>query len=198
MFAEADNEINGGPSGEAISALEEVRRRAFVGHEDRMGNIPTDRAGFFNAIVQERLLEFGGEGLRKYDLIRWNLLGTKIEETRHKLYQFMEGEGRYANLPARISYKPGEFNPETPSRILTASIELHGGQLTEVIFSPEPETSAGNDFVRINWRQDINADYIYSERQGYAIFFEPNRKELYPLHDQVLQLNYNLTQDFGL
>src|SRR5690606_39801818 len=40
MFAEADNELNGGPSAEAVKALEDVRKRAFVGHEDKMG---TDR-----------------------------------------------------------------------------------------------------------------------------------------------------------
>ena len=32
------------------------------------------KAAFFDAIVKERSLELGGEGIRKYDLIRWNLL----------------------------------------------------------------------------------------------------------------------------
>lgn len=30
---------------------------------------------FFNAIVQERAWEFGGEKHRRYDLARWNLYG---------------------------------------------------------------------------------------------------------------------------
>lgn len=51
------------------------------------------------------MLEFGGEGLRKYDLIRWNLLETKINETRQKLTQFMNGTGAYTNVPEYIFYK---------------------------------------------------------------------------------------------
>ena len=35
---------------------------------------------FFKAIVNERAWEFGGEGLRKFDLVRWNLYANKIEE----------------------------------------------------------------------------------------------------------------------
>ena len=78
MFAEADNELNGTPSALAVNAVQQVRNRAYAGNLGQAGTIPTDKAGFFNFIVQERLLEFGGEGLRKYDLLRWNLLATKI------------------------------------------------------------------------------------------------------------------------
>ena len=34
------------------------------------------KADFFKYLVRERALELGAEGIRKYDLIRWNLLGT--------------------------------------------------------------------------------------------------------------------------
>ena len=78
MYAEAENEINNGPTASAIDAFQKVRARAFAGHTDEMGTPPNDKAGFFDAIVRERALEFGGEGIRKYDLIRWNLLATKL------------------------------------------------------------------------------------------------------------------------
>ncbi|MES2881118.1 MAG: RagB/SusD family nutrient uptake outer membrane protein, partial [Bacteroidota bacterium] len=69
MFAEAENEINGAPSGSAITAFELVRKRGYRGNAGSIGVTPTDKAGFFNAIVNERYLEFGHEGIRKYDLI---------------------------------------------------------------------------------------------------------------------------------
>jgi hypothetical protein len=34
--------------------------------------------------MKERSLELGGEGVRKYDLIRWNLLAQKIAERTTK------------------------------------------------------------------------------------------------------------------
>ncbi|MDZ7936038.1 MAG: RagB/SusD family nutrient uptake outer membrane protein [Emticicia sp.] len=49
-----------------------------------MGKTPTTKTEFFNAIVNERYLEFGSEGIRKFDLLRWNLLAAKIAEARAK------------------------------------------------------------------------------------------------------------------
>jgi hypothetical protein len=73
MYAEAANEINGSPTPEAIAAFEEVRKRAYRGNTSLIGVTPTTKTGFFDAIVNERFLEFGHEAIRKYDLIRWNL-----------------------------------------------------------------------------------------------------------------------------
>src|SRR5690606_14419963 len=62
MFAEAENELNG-TTPEAIAAYEAVRKRAFFDEwESRMGTTPNGKEPFFQAIVKERLLEFGGEG----------------------------------------------------------------------------------------------------------------------------------------
>jgi hypothetical protein len=85
MYAEAVNEINNGPSALAISAFEEVRKRGYAGNTASIDVTPTDKTGFFNAIENERFLEFGHEGIRKYDLLRWNLLATKLAETRTKI-----------------------------------------------------------------------------------------------------------------
>ncbi len=43
--------------------------------------------------------------LRKGDLIRWNLLGTKLNEAKTKLQQLENRQGKYADLPAKIYYK---------------------------------------------------------------------------------------------
>lgn len=106
MFAETENEINNGPTPAAALALQEVRKRAYKGNESKIGITPTDKAGFFTALVNERYLEFGFEAVRKYDLIRWNLLNAKMNpqtgEIRTKLKQLRDGTGPYANVPLYV------------------------------------------------------------------------------------------------
>lgn len=86
MYAEAENELNG-PTPSAIDAFKRVRKRAFdeslwsskVDHyiASKSGN----REDFFKAIVDERAWEFGGEMIRRFELIRWNLYYEKALET---------------------------------------------------------------------------------------------------------------------
>jgi hypothetical protein len=198
MYAEADNEINNGPSADAINAYERVRKRAFVGFESRMGTTPTDKDGFFKAIVQERLLEFGGEGIRKYDLIRWNMLGSKIEETRQKLRDFMNGVGRYANLPLYVYTKPAAYN-------LVASVDeiktldFPGGvPVSQALFTPGLGTStAPAGYTTKNWRAAVNEDYLTGDLKGYANKFEAEKKELFPIPTSVINTNYNMAQNYG-
>lgn len=86
MLAEAENELNG-PTQLAKDALTTVRARAFANSPtydaDVTGyvNSLTQKDAFFNAVVDERAWEFGGESLRKFDLVRWNLYAKKIEQT---------------------------------------------------------------------------------------------------------------------
>jgi starch-binding outer membrane protein, SusD/RagB family len=90
MLAEADNEINDGPTDLAKNALKRVRNRAFAS-DDRAEKVEayvdalTSKDDFFNAIVNERAWEFGGECLRKFDLVRWNIFGKKVVETKTAL-----------------------------------------------------------------------------------------------------------------
>lgn len=86
MLAEAENELNG-PTSIAKDALKRVRNRAFAAEdktvkvEEYVNNL-SNSTDFFNAIVNERAWEFGGECLRKFDLVRWNNYGAKIVETK--------------------------------------------------------------------------------------------------------------------
>jgi hypothetical protein len=191
MFAESVNEINNGPNAQAIAALEEVRKRGFRGNESRIGVTPADKAGFFNAVVNERYLEFAGEGIRKYDLIRWNLLASKVApqtgEIRVKLRQLRDAAGPYSNVPLYIYWKN---NGEEIER-LNSYYQPSGSA-----------TIAG--YTRTNWRQDLvrtdntlnvgtaNVHYI----DGIAYFFTANKSELFPYDQQTLdsyrgQLNQN-------
>jgi len=106
MAAEAINELDGPAA--AAPYLKMVRDRAFPGQTQKvaefMQKATASKQAFFNAIVDERALEFTGEMLRKGDLIRWNLLNTKLAEAKTKLQQLDTRQGKYATLPARIYY----------------------------------------------------------------------------------------------
>lgn len=196
MYAEADNELNNGPSAAAIIAFERVRKRAFVGYESRMGTTPTDKAGFFNAVVQERLLEFGGEGIRKYDLVRWNLLDSKITETRQKLRDFMTGVGRYANLPLVVYSKAAAYNLVSSTEEVKTLDVNSGASIYSALFSPAP-ASAPTGYTSKNWRSSVNEDYLTGDLKGYAIKFKKNHSELFPIPTSVINTNYNMAQNWG-
>lgn len=92
MYAEVMNELagpDGGYTGSAgitaRKALETVHARAYDEADKSIAKnyiaaIPANKEDFFNAIVNENAWELAGEGFRKFDLIRWNLLSKKIEE----------------------------------------------------------------------------------------------------------------------
>jgi len=199
MFAEADNEINGSPSAEAVNAVQQVRNRAYAGNLGQAGTIPTDKTGFFNYIVHERLLEFGGEGLRKYDLIRWNLLATKIAETRVKLAQFQNGTGQYTNTPTVLYYKDSPYDKTKTAQAALNAIDIYvpaGVSRADVYYTPA-QSGTPTGYKAVNWRVAVTADYINSPLKGYAQYFEANRKELFPIYNDIILSNYNLQQDYG-
>ena len=115
MLAETENELSGGPTAAAQDALRTVRRRAFPPSlwtekvDTYIATVSSGKEAFFNAIVDERGWEFGGECLRKYDLARWNLYGKKIAETRSQLSQMgqdaVNGTVTYAHLADYLYYK---------------------------------------------------------------------------------------------
>jgi len=202
LFAEADNELNQAPSAAAQKALKDVRLRAFNGDESLIGTIPTDYDGFFKAIVKERLLEFGGEGIRKYDLLRWNLIKTVLDETREKLSQFRKGEGAYANVPETIYFKLSPVLNTTVKDDINA-IPFYGGTINEALFQPAPST-APDGYTSVNWRKAVSNGYIYGVNEdgepdgsGYAIHFTPGQSELLPIYSEIVNENFRLKQDYG-
>jgi hypothetical protein len=72
IYAEASNEVNGGPNGEAYNAINSIRNRAALG--DLTG---LSQSEFRTAVWKERRLEFNAECKRKFDLVRTNRLATE-------------------------------------------------------------------------------------------------------------------------
>lgn len=84
LLAEAENEINGGPTDLARQMLKQVRDRAFINSKNKTAMVDdyiakmSDYNSFKEAIINERAWEFGGENIRKFDLIRWNNYSAKV------------------------------------------------------------------------------------------------------------------------
>jgi hypothetical protein len=179
MFAEAVNEISNGPTAEAKAAFEKVRLRAFGGNASLIGTTPSDNAGFFNAIVKERALELGSEGIRKYDLIRWNLLATKIAEAKATLLAMSNREPPYDNLPDYMFYQNNSPTLKWYSSYYTPNTQ---------------GSTAPVGYTLVNWVRSNIATTILTY---YAISFTLNKNELLPLPQSSLDANPLLTQDYG-
>lgn len=179
MYAEAVNEINGGPNTEARNAYEEVRRRAFRGNTALIGTTPTSKDAFFNALVNERYLEFGHEGIRKFDLIRWNLLGTKIAEARTKIQQIRDRVAPYSFVPQYVYWRNvgEEIQYHVPGNTAMTAVPWY--RPTQV---PSPTTG----WTRTDWAQHLTANLIDGMQLhlGIARFFTPGKSELFP-YDQA-------------
>jgi hypothetical protein len=202
MYAEADNELNG-PTTAAVNALLEVRRRGFGGNAVRAAlNVNTGtKAAMFDAIVNERLLEFGSEGIRKYDLLRWNLLADRIGKAKANLALMQAAAAPYQNVPQYQYY-----------RVVNGVV-----QWTRSFYRPSPaNTTAPTGTTRVNWRQSIDATYvanlqpngtsvkvgtaaaITSTGTGLAAEYVPGQgKELLPIPQTTLDTDPAIKQNFG-
>ena len=178
MFAEAENELNGAPTGDAQEALARVRRRAFP--EDLWGekvdtyvaNAAASPETFFDAIVDERAWEFGGEMQRKYELIRWNLYYDKIQETVDGLKALSD----YANFGSSLdpANKFFRYNTNPPKnfywRSLGTQIEIYNPN-SDVPINPDenvwyedgflidlydPELETYDEWILRTWENYLN------------------------------------------
>ncbi|MEI6754098.1 MAG: RagB/SusD family nutrient uptake outer membrane protein [Paludibacter sp.] len=130
MYAETENEINNGPTAAAKEALSQVRQRAFTSDmwtskvTNYVDSVSSSKDGFFNAIVNERGWEFGGEYLRKQDLVRWNLLGSKIAEMKEECRKIAYDERK--DYPMFIFWK---YNDDGETiNILNPDYRMQGSQ----------------------------------------------------------------------
>lgn len=144
MYAEVMNEL-AGPDGNyagsagmtARQALAEVHCRAFdqadkAEAQSYIDAIPADKETFFEAIVDENAWELAGEGVRKFDLIRWNLLAEKTQEFKDNYVAQMNDE--INGYPEKIYFN---YTDESKTVIDMSSVEWYG--------LPEGKTSADYD-----------------------------------------------------
>lgn len=183
MYAEADNELNDGPTASAYDAINKVRRRGY-GKPINTVDVNVDlaagltKATFFDALVKERALEFGSEGIRKYDLIRWNLLATKIAEVKAVL-----------PLMANRSAAPWNTYPATMYFLNNSTSLQYAGSYYKPTVTPAPTGYTG-----VNW---LHSSITSTITTYYAIGFQSGKTELLPLPQASVDANPNLKQDYG-
>lgn len=196
MYAEADNEINQGPNASDIAAFNAVRTRGYGGKPALIGTTPTDYVGFFNAIVRERSLEFGGEGIRKYDLIRWNLLNQRLTDAKTNLTAMSKRSGTftgsYASNTWNFSQLPDTTFWSTKSTIAT------GIQWGTSLYAPRTISSLSG-YTKAAWVTKAVSGVLSTSgsSNGFAADFTPNHSELLPIPQSALDANPNLKQDYG-
>lgn len=115
MYAEADNELGGSPSGLAYQAINAVRRRGYGKLLPGATNpAAADLSGlnkedFRKELQKERSRELAFEALRKFDLIRW---GTFIEAMK------ATGSDITLNAPANLKYGARGYNNVAEKHLL--------------------------------------------------------------------------------
>ena len=108
MFAEADNEVNGAPTKEAIDAVNQVRRRAYNGVNYELTSAQTaTKEDFLKAVLDERKFEFAGENMRWKDLVRNNLYSEQIFYTFLAYYGVAEDQSTGSSYIDMISEHDG-------------------------------------------------------------------------------------------
>ena len=196
MRAELENELNG--SAEAAPYLEKIRKRAFGGDvSSYINKVSASKESMFNAIVEERGLEFAGELIRKADLIRWGLLKSKMDETKSKMNAIVnledyDTEHPYSQLSGHIYYKMvpfywtrGDVSYTEPE----AKLSLYGLNYGETDLDPEgydeytDSEGKASTWIKPNALDDVT-DYLYVQ--------DPDKRQYWPIFNVNLNDNASL------
>ena len=182
MAAEIANELDGPAA--AAPYLKLIRQRAFDASawaekvDNYIGALNTKEA-MFNAIVEEHKFEFCGEMERKQALIRWNLLKTKLDEAKAKMYALRERSGEYSDVPAALHYQYAEDGE---------SLIIHG-------LNPGEDASPGPDWTTVQY---VSPSQINDEKIETIYAGNPDQKQFWPIWQVFLDgSNGKLVNDYG-
>ena len=186
MAAEIENELNG-PNG-AKQYLLPVRERAYKGHESEAEAYVAalgSKEAMFDAIVDERALEFCGEFLRKADLIRWNLLKTKLDEAIDDMLALRGLEGEYASLTGDIAWSYADDNKSIGITFLTAGGEVPAGSEIETGYVAKYDDGKKSGF--------------YTDRiRGIYVVENPEQHMFWPIfNDTMTNSQGYIKNDYG-
>ncbi len=199
MFAEAENEISG-PTTAAYNAINMVRRRGYgksITTADATVDIPSglSKADFFKYIVRERALELGGEGIRKYDLLRWNLLAAAISESKSNMVK-MSTSTAMDNPSYMASYPAYCITATLPASMYyitntTSDVNTVNGLWKNSLYKASP-SSTPSGTTKVTW---ISAAVKTTCSDRFATGFTTGKSELLPLPQAAIDANKNLKQN---
>ena len=196
MLAEADNELNNGPTDVAKDALKTVRKRAFdpADWADMVDfYVDTEVSGskedFLKAVLNERKWEFAGENMRWKDLVRNNMYGEKLFFTFLDYYTLAEchgGGASYKELVNKYDFDDAkDLETICPAEIISAYVENYNDPnfpnqslFMFYVMNPYGESTASSSTKPYQWfinegmddtYKVVSADYI----TGAATTFKP-------------------------
>lgn len=204
MAAECANELN--DLDYAKEQLRKVRLRAFDSHKTE-ANTYVDAIGSKEAmklaVMNERALEFCGEGIRKADLIRWGKLGESIEDTKEKM-RALRTLTDYTSTVTGREYKFSTLNSSlwyrvSPTELVPEHIELYGNDFGQ---GGTPEGSGwkqwadkeGNpEYIKESKISDEKISYLSLAGSAAAT----DQRMFWPLYSAITSTNPYLTNDYG-
>ena len=200
MAAEIANDPACGERDESFAkdCLLQVRKRAYKGNESLASTYVDglkNQQAIFDAIVDERALEFVGEMLRKQDLIRWDLLKDKLDEAKKELDAWMKNAGT-------------QFGPAVWYRYAAdGSIETYGyNELATTATAPDGEgwmcytDSKGAASTYFKFISEDTGTYSDSANKKLNSFYDnnPDTKQWWPIPEATLTNSQGaLVNDYG-
>jgi len=200
MAAEAANELK--QLDKAKGYFMQVRNRAYRGHESdaTAGLDLSSQEGMFQAIKDERALEFVGEMLRKQDLIRWGELSKNINAAKNEIAEFSRLEGEFSGHGPALWYgyddkgeiymyglKKGELCDETtdPAYIISQISDRYGVTLNEVVLESK-------EYFKDNDSAQKRIASMYKDG------FDPDHNMWWPIPATVITASQgSLVNDYG-
>lgn len=187
MAAEIANEL--GDLNTAKTYFTEVRSRACgdSSAESYVAGI-ADKDAMFNAIVDERAFEFCGEFLRKGDLIRWNLLKTKMDEAKDNMFALRDREpgSKYDYLTGDMYYRVADDEKSV------SMIWVKAGE----------NVSLGEDWTLetgyVGKYDDAKSSGFYTDRINGIYYNDPDTRQYWPIfNDSISNSQGALVNDYG-
>ena len=199
MAAEIANDPACGARDEAFAkdCLLQVRQRAYKGNEGMATAYVSALSGqedIFDAIVDERALEFVGEMLRKQDLIRWNLLKTKMDESKAELQAWMDNAGTEFGPAVWYRYA-ADGSIETYGYNEKATTDAAPGEGWECYTNSKGEVSTYFKFI-----SEDTGTYSESAQKKLDSYYDvdPDTKQWWPIPEATLVNSQGtLFNDYG-
>ncbi|MBO9202486.1 MULTISPECIES: RagB/SusD family nutrient uptake outer membrane protein [Niastella] len=194
MYAEAQNELNNGPTPAAKTAYEQVRKRGFGGNASKIGVTPTTYQDFKNAIINERKLELSFEGWRRTDLVRWGIEYETLTKCKQNLIDMANHTGKYASIDLYKTYKL-----ETATGFNDPVVAVSGTGFKTKLNGTDSAAAKANGLTILDMYSAtaISGGQLLNASQPWikAIFrgIEKNKTELFPLNTTTINNNPGLT-----
>jgi starch-binding outer membrane protein, SusD/RagB family len=191
MYAEADLFLG---ATDGANYFNMVRRRGF-GKDIHTASDYDINAITLDDIKKERAFELCGENIRKFDLIRWGELKTKLDLAKSHLTDLKNGTGDYTTVPKNIYYKYIVDNTITTGERVLVIYGLERGE-TDV----KTETDPSGGWNKKEWTTgttkeelDLSDGFINTLYLG-----DPDKRQLLPIMNQIMiTSNGALTNDYG-